>query len=991
MTFEMTSARVARIALLAMALGCVKNRTEIVLGMATDLTASTPLSSVRLQVYSLPEDVVIADQALPISGTVNELYELPGTYAVYSASGSADRFRALLTATDNNSNTLVVRSAVLSLVPGKTLFARLGVVSACEGMTDCGAGETCIEGHCASEEIDSSRLPGYKPGMENEVDCASPTTFVDTSTKQPLKMVGTSCASGESCLEGVCLSPLPGDGGADRSTDGPASASTPQCLVNSDCSGEVLTGVAAVSAGQSYACALLTGGTVQCWGDDSYGELGNGSTSTSPVPTPVAVGGLSGVTAISAAYHHTCALLAGGTVACWGDDSEGQLGNGSTSLNPIPTPVAVSGLSGVAAIAVGFTHTCALLTGGTVQCWGDNTFGQLGNGSTTNSSLPVTVSGLSGVKAVSAGFYFTCALLTGGTVQCWGDDEGGSIGNGSTTTSVPTPVAVSGLSNVTAISAGATHACALLTGGMVQCWGTNAYGQLGNGSTTNSSVPVTVSGLSGATAISSDDNHGCAVLTGGTVACWGDNQHGELGNGTTSALPVSTPVAVSGLSSVAAVSASQSATCVVSTGGALQCWGDNRYGELGNGSVSTTPVTKPAAGGGTPGLICALGYCVSPCAVSSDCPDSERCVVVGSDSDGGTDGAAGVRATACQASETVACQASSTCRTPLVCGGDEQCRDACATNVDCPASQVCTSQSHVCADPALDKDYSPATNDFVAGTGGSGGRGGAVGLGAGGSGGTGATVGAGAGGSGGRGGAGGLGAGGSGGGGTGGAVITPTGAGGAAGGGGPDAGAATCVNGATITPTTPLITDFSDAVPGTDYPGEFTFGSTSGEVGSTGRIASGTVGTLSLTNGALNFAAAVEAPTTSVMYPYNGVGLFFGGFACVDASQYTGVAFTISGIAGTCQVVFSFVDANHLAATDPSRGLCDASTCFPSVFSVTSSTTMVAFNATPMTAGEPTATVDVAKLAGVQWELELPSGSTTGCTGSITLDNIEFY
>src|SRR5450432_742544 len=209
------------LALLVVAIGCEKNRTEIVLGMATDLNASTPLSSVDLKVFSLPDDILIADQQLPISGTINELYELPGTYAVYSAGGTADRFRALLTATDNNGKTLVVRSAVLSLVPGKTLFARLGMVSACEGMTDCGTGQTCIGGHCASEDIDSSRLPTYTAGMENEVDCTSATTFVDTSTKQPLKVTGTSCGTG-TCLEGVCLAPPPTDGGGDAhsTTDG---------------------------------------------------------------------------------------------------------------------------------------------------------------------------------------------------------------------------------------------------------------------------------------------------------------------------------------------------------------------------------------------------------------------------------------------------------------------------------------------------------------------------------------------------------------------------------------------------------------------------------------------------------------------------------------------------------------------------------------------------------------------------------------------------
>lgn len=196
------------------AIGCEKNRTEIVLGMATDLSAPAPLSQVELQVFSLPDGGLIADQPLPISGSINNLYELPGTYAVYSADGSANRFRVVLTATDSTAATLVVRSAVLSLVPEKTLFARLGVVSACEGMTDCGAGETCIEGRCASEEIDSSRLPAYKPGMEKEIDCvgAGDATFVDTSTTKPLAATGTTCGAG-TCLEGVCLAANAGDGG----------------------------------------------------------------------------------------------------------------------------------------------------------------------------------------------------------------------------------------------------------------------------------------------------------------------------------------------------------------------------------------------------------------------------------------------------------------------------------------------------------------------------------------------------------------------------------------------------------------------------------------------------------------------------------------------------------------------------------------------------------------------------------------------------------
>ena len=209
--------------------GCAgKKRTEIILGLATDVDAPAPLQSVTLQVFNPPSSSVVADeQELSISGTLDEVYELPGTYGVYSADGAPDRVRVLLTAVDNNGATLVVRSAVLSLVPQQTLFVRLGVVSACEKMLDCGAGNTCIEGRCQPEEIDSSRLPAYTLGMENQVACGTSTTFIDTSTKQPLKITGTTCPGGGTCLEGVCLKPAATDAGAgdgatpvDGATDG---------------------------------------------------------------------------------------------------------------------------------------------------------------------------------------------------------------------------------------------------------------------------------------------------------------------------------------------------------------------------------------------------------------------------------------------------------------------------------------------------------------------------------------------------------------------------------------------------------------------------------------------------------------------------------------------------------------------------------------------------------------------------------------------------
>ena len=358
-----------------------------------------------------------------------------------------------------------------------------------------------------------------------------------------------------------------------------------------------LTNIVQLNSGYQGNCAIAQQGEAKCWG---YFMSDGPVTHTHAVE----VYGLNTtVKMISPGINHYCAVTSSGGALCWGWNMFGQLGSELGSLKP----TYVYGLSsGVKSVTTGIYHTCALTDQGGVKCWGRNDYGQIGDGSYTDSSVPKTVAALtSGISEVSAGQNFNCALTDQDGVKCWGSNGNGELGNG-TTISSSIPVDVTGLNTkITAINSSLSHTCALTLQGGVKCWGSNWKGQLGNGTINHSSTPVDVLGLSsGIIAISAGGEYTCALTDQGGIKCWGDNQYGQLGDGTT--IRRTTPVDVTGLTGgVVAVDAGGDSTCALTTLQGVKCWGNNQYGRVGDGTGTnrTTPVTvlvEETAPTGTP-------------------------------------------------------------------------------------------------------------------------------------------------------------------------------------------------------------------------------------------------------------------------------------------------------------------------------------------------------------------------------------------------------
>ncbi|MCL2149493.1 MAG: hypothetical protein FWH51_00975 [Dehalococcoidia bacterium] len=384
-----------------------------------------------------------------------------------------------------------------------------------------------------------------------------------------------------------------------------------------------LADIIAVSAGDAHTVALKDDGTVWAWGANNHGQLGNNSTADSLTPVQVVdpddiTGFLADIAAISAGGLYTVALKADGTVWTWGANSDGQLGNDSSADSWIPDQVrepwgGVNYLTEIIAISAGYAHTIVLKEDGTVWAWGQNYYGQLGDGTTTSSSTPVQVINpmdvtgfLTDIVAVSAGYYHTVALKADGTVWAWGYNFYGQLGD-STDAHRYSPIQVPGLLEVAAISAGYAHTVALKADGTVWAWGLNSAGQLGNDSSTDSWIPDQVrepwggvNYLTDIIAISAGGYHAIALKSDGagegTLWSWGDNDFGQLGDGT--AVNRLAPVQVVYYNFIA-VSAGYSHTMALKYDGTVWAWGWNNLGQLGNGSTANSfkPVQVRGLGG----------------------------------------------------------------------------------------------------------------------------------------------------------------------------------------------------------------------------------------------------------------------------------------------------------------------------------------------------------------------------------------------------------
>ena len=377
-----------------------------------------------------------------------------------------------------------------------------------------------------------------------------------------------------------------------------------------------LTGVSSVATDGYGFCAVLSSGGVECWGYNFAGDLGIGTTGgpdgAGGYDTPQVVTGITNAVSVTgdgdASY---CAVLSSGGMDCWGENADGELGNGNSDGpdgGGYDTPQAVTGVTNAVSAISDSSGFCAVLSSGGVDCWGDNVDGELGNGavggpdcSGSCNGTPQAVTGLTDADSVIGNGLGNCALLSTGGVDCWGDNEGDNLGNGTVDgpdngSGYDTPQAVTGITNAVSVTSDNDGACAVLSTGEVDCWGENGSGQLGSGTSggpdggSGYDTPQAVTGITDVDSMASDAESYCALLSTGGMDCWGENAYGDLGIGTTGGpdgeLGYDTPQAVAGIADTDSVISIGLGYCALFSSGGMDCWGQNYEGILGNGTIN---------------------------------------------------------------------------------------------------------------------------------------------------------------------------------------------------------------------------------------------------------------------------------------------------------------------------------------------------------------------------------------------------------------------
>lgn len=325
---------------------------------------------------------------------------------------------------------------------------------------------------------------------------------------------------------------------------------------------------ARIAAGGDHSLYLAPDGNLWAWGDNAYGQLGDGTITASYSPIPI----LTDVTAIAAGRQHTLALTSDGNLWAWGANNYGQLGDGTASTRSTPTQV----LTGVISIAAGGYHSLALTTDGSLLAWGRNDYGQVGDATTTVRYTPTQV--FTGVTAMAAGYFHSLALTSDGNLWAWGANSYGQLGDDTTLTRIaPTPI----LAGVAALAAGGYHSLALLTDDSLSAWGRNNFGQLGDGTTTDVHTPIPI--LTGVAAMAAGIEHSLALTTDGNLWAWGNNGAGQLGDGTTTTRTTPTQV----MTDVLTLAAGYYHSLALTSDGRLWAWGANSYGQLGDGTTTS--------------------------------------------------------------------------------------------------------------------------------------------------------------------------------------------------------------------------------------------------------------------------------------------------------------------------------------------------------------------------------------------------------------------